>query len=676
MKSANSSTAQREDEISVATAADPYRWLEERHTPECERWIQSQTHRFREYFSDKEQLLVLRRLAGEYVQVEHRDAPGSVAKRVFFKLRDKTHQQHSLFVQDETAGTERLLVGDASSNPYTSMTPYRTSADGQLLAYEVRTGGQQIRSVSVIDVLSGRVMDACVPQGKPRGLSFSTDKSGFHYCFEPAATRGLDNSYHEIRAHHFERQSNDEVILQIPRENGSKLFYSGDDENHAAIFHHKVGSEYCVDFYLSRRRSPHEWQKTFHNRPSPFVPFLHNGKIYAFSRDSAPNGKLVEIDEAGREIKIAIPEHRTEMNQVVLSKAMALVSYIEDLNPRLELWNLDGDGKMSISVPEASTVFLYPNYSDQTDEFFYSVESICSPPAIFRYRCSTGEHTRWWSSSAPSLEEIATTTRMSYSRIDPTPLQMYVVQRSDAARSQPTPFVMTAYGGFGTSVTPQFTALVCMLVRLGFGFALPIIRGGGEFGAAWHGAAKGRNRQVSIDDFTAAAQWLYDSGFADQSRLAIFGGSHAGLVVTAAMVQRPEMYRAVLCLAPLLDMLRYHKFDDAIAWASEYGTADNSDDYDALLRLSPYHNVEQDANYPATLFITGDKDVQCNPMHVRKMAALLQERRAQKHPILVDYSAERGHIPAMPSDVRIEGLAARVYFICRELGVFVSSEGI
>ena len=226
------------------------------------------------------------------------------------------------------------------------------------------------------------------------------------------------------------------------------------------------------------------------------------------------------------------------------------------------------------------------------------------------------------------------------------------------------------------SMTPQFSVLITIMMELGAVFILPHIRGGGEFGNTWHEAGRKRNKQKAFDDFIAAAEWLYREGITTPEKLAIFGGSHSGLLVAAAMIQRPDLFAAVLCIAPLTDMVRYEQFDDAARWRSEFGTAEDPEDFQALYSYSPYHQVRNDANYPATLFVSGDRDDRCNPAHARKMVAQLQEREAQRAPILLDYEELRGHSPVIPLSIRIQALTRRIAFLCRQLKIEVPKGGI
>ena len=218
-------------------------------------------------------------------------------------------------------------------------------------------------------------------------------------------------------------------------------------------------------------------------------------------------------------------------------------------------------------------------------------------------------------------------------------------------------------------MTPQFSVFVAFLMERGCLFALPNIRGGSEFGSQWHDAAKRRKRQVAIDDFLSAGEWLIESGRTKAGKLAIFGGSNSGLLVGAAMTQRPDLFRAVVCMVPMLDMLRYHLFDNAHVWKEEFGTADDPEDCAALLGYSPYHNVRDGTCYPATMIVSGDCDQNCNPLHARKMTARLQAANSSESPIFLDYSRHRGHSPVLPLSERVEALTDRMAFLCDQLNL-------
>jgi prolyl oligopeptidase len=252
---------------------------------------------------------------------------------------------------------------------------------------------------------------------------------------------------------------------------------------------------------------------------------------------------------------------------------------------------------------------------------------------------------------------------------------MYLMGRHDVLAGGAHPIIMTSYGGYGVSMTPQFSVFVAFLVERGCLFAMPNIRGGCEFGAEWHNAAKRRNRQTAYDDFLAAAEWLIKTGRTVPDKLAIFGGSNSGLLVGAAMTQRPDLFRAVVCMVPVLDMLRYHLFDHARVSQDEFGTVENAEDFAALLSYSPYQHVRDGVAYPATMIVSGSADGKCNPMHARKMTARLQAANASPYPVLLDYSEFRGHSPVLPLYERIEALTDRMAFLCDQLQLPVETGG-
>jgi prolyl oligopeptidase len=246
---------------------------------------------------------------------------------------------------------------------------------------------------------------------------------------------------------------------------------------------------------------------------------------------------------------------------------------------------------------------------------------------------------------------------------------MILLEPESKRRLGPQPVVLFGYGGFGAPELPRYSRLAKILVELGATIARPSIRGGSEFGKQWHQAATRGRKQTAVDDFLAAAQWLFSEGLANQWCLAIMGSSNGGLLVAASVVQRPELFAAVVCTGPLTDMVRYERFDHASRWRDEYGTVEDAEDFRALLSYSPYHNVKYTVDYPAILFVTGDADDRCNPAHVRKMAAALQEHAAQQHPIIVDHAQHWGHLSTLSLSERIDALSRKIAFLCEQIDI-------
>ncbi len=287
--------------------------------------------------------------------------------------------------------------------------------------------------------------------------------------------------------------------------------------------------------------------------------------------------------------------------------------------------------------------------------------------SLIRYSAKSNERTLWAKRSMPFDSTDFSHSQIWFMSKDGTRVPMYLVGRRDTLKRSGNPTIMTSYGGYGVSMTPQFSIFVAFLMERGCLFALPNIRGGSEFGVEWHNAAKRLNRQTAYDDFLCAAEWLLKTGRTAPGKLAIFGGSNSGLLVGAALTQRPDLFRAVVCMVPMLDMLRYHLFDYGHIWRSEFGTADDPNDFAVLAKYSPYHRVRDGVAYPATMLVSGDADRNCNPLHARKMTARLQAANASERPIFLDYSKFRGHSPVLPLSERIEALTDRMAFLCDQL---------
>jgi prolyl oligopeptidase len=346
------------------------------------------------------------------------------------------------------------------------------------------------------------------------------------------------------------------------------------------------------------------------------------------------------------------------------------VTYQRGTGRRIPIFDLAGCQLDEIPIGSDETVRVVGGARDG-DEIFLESESFLEPPRLYRYSPGSHERKLWSAQSSPLDSANYRSLQVSYQSKDGTTIPMYLVGRHEVLQRPNNPTILTSYGGYGVSMTPKFGVFVAFLMERGCLFALPNIRGGSEFGVDWHNAAKRRNRQTAYDDFLCAAEWLIKQGRTSPERLAIFGGSNSGLLVGAALTQRPDLFRAVVCIAPLLDMLRYHLFDNAHVWKDEFGTVDDPDDFAALASYSPYHRVKNGVVYPATMIVSGDADRNCNPLHARKMTARLQAASASGRPIFLDYSAFRGHSPVLPLSERVEALTDRMAFLCDQLQLAV-----
>ncbi len=659
-----------EEIIHGVVVTDPYRWLEDRGSVETERWLHEQQQRTAAYFARCPELTAIESRVREYLDVEAIDQPARVQKWYFYRRRRKGREQSCICVRDISSGAETVLVDPASEGKFTSVEIYRIAPDASLLAYTVKHGGEDRRKIRFFDLNQGDRLADKIALGYARGLVFAMD--GYFYAQEIDA----NVSDHEIRYNAFGDAASHRTVYRVPRTPGSKLILSGNAHRLAAIWTRPQGENVVASLAIAGIERFSTWHEVFSDRRLPCGIILHRGHIFALVESASKDSQLVELSEDGRETRTVIPGIAGVLHQIVITRDRIFVSYRSTAGVTvMDMWLMTGERLLSIDLPAGGTIRVQPVYDENADSVFYSHESFDTPPTIYEYNLQT-ETSRIWHERGPCGRSEGLILRDVYiPSKDGTlvPLTIVSPARTEAVTTRPV--IITSYGGFGVSMTPQFSVLVAIMMELGADFAIPHTRGGGEGGSQWHDAGRGRNRQSSFDDFIAAVEWLCIRGLTTPRQIAIFGGSNSGLLVAAAMTQRPDLFGAVLCIAPLLDMVRYEAFDHAAKWRREYGTVEDADDFRALYAYSPYHRVAENVNYPATLFVSGDKDDRCNPAHVRKMAARLQERTAQKSPVIVDYNPERGHSPTLPLSVRVPALARRVAFLCRELHISLANGG-
>jgi prolyl oligopeptidase len=659
-----------EEVIHGVPVSDRYRWLEDRSLLETKHWIELQKEQCNAYFSSCDTLKALRSRVKEFLNVEVVDQPVKVGGYYFYRRRNRDQEQACIYVQETDTAVERLLVDPSDEGPFTSVRIHCIADDAALLAYEVKHGGGDTKDIRIVDVGGARILPDSTGTGYARGFAFDSGKDGFYYCQESANATGD----HLILFHPFFGPVEDRAIFTKARVPGSRLVLIADATRLGAIWIHGHGAAAVCDLFVASRDRDDDWQPVFLNKHVPHLPILHSGRIFVLSYESTPNGQIIELAPDGREIHTVVRKNEIQPQQIVIAGARFFVNCLRNARSSIHSWTLEGEDTGDIDIPTDGSIQLLPQLSSPGASMFYAHESFTQPLRLFEYNTGIEKSSPLFHHVPPRDPDSLKVRALSFFGKDGTAIPITLVGCNEATHTSIQPAIMTSYGGFGVPMTPKFSVLATIMMELGAVFVLPHIRGGGEFGKSWHDAGRARNRQTAIDDFISSAEWLCAEGITAPSKLAIFGGSNSGLLVGAAMTQRPDLFHAVLCIAPLLDMVRYERFDQAVKWQLEYGSVDSAEDFHALHAYSPYHNIEENVDYPATLFVSGDSDDRCNPAHVRKMAASLQQRAAQCNPILVDYSSERGHSPVLPLSVRIDALSLRLAFLCRELQIEVPQE--
>jgi prolyl oligopeptidase len=585
----------------------------------------------------------------------------------------KGQEQPCIYVRDGSDGEDRLLVDPAQrgAGKFGAVKPLRPSTDGRLLLYEIKEGGERTGVFALLDVENGNTLPDVLPRGYLRGFAFAPDCKSFHYVHEAVDAKrpNYRAAYHHVLGTQFGEDR--EVFFAGEGEKIRLGLTSGKER--LAFFVSRFRERTLTDIYLKSFAQEGPPQPIVLGITYSLTFLLMDDRILAITDNNAPNRRIVEIglrDNGDHEWIDIVPESDGRIETSLIVGNRIFVSYMKETIHRVVIFDLAGRNMGEMPVRNNETVRIVGG-SQESDELLLEAESFTDPIGIFRYSAKSNKRVTWAKRNTPFDPADYGCFQTRYMSKDGARIPMYLVGRREVLDGDSNPTIMTSYGGYGVSMTPQFSIFVAFLMERGCLFALPNIRGGSEFGAEWHNAAKRRNRQTAYDDFLWAAEWLIKTRRTDRGRLAIFGGSNSGLLVGAALTQRPDLFAAVVCMVPMLDMLRYHLFDDAHVWKDEFGTVDDPDDFVVLAKYSPYHQVRNGVAYPATMIVSGDADRNCNPLHARKMTARLQAANGSRGPILLDYSKFRGHSPVLPLSERVEALTDRMAFLCDQLQLSV-----
>ena len=655
---------------------DPYRWLEDQNSPRTRAWLEEQTAYTRAYFDaipGREQIRDRVRELMAFKEVI--SEPWNVGDRYFFLKRQEDREQPVIVMRNGLFGEETVLVDPASraTGTSTAVSIVAISQDARFLAYSVRQGGTDHSALEILDIERNTVLPDRLSDGFCTGFAFEPDGTGFYYSHRDL--RDPRPNYKAALRHRFGSDRSQDVEVFFAGE-GPNLFLGILDSPEANLLAYAVfstGKHPTTSIYLHRLEPGAVPRLVLQDIEGCFVPFFAHGQLLAYTDFAAPNFRIVGIafdDPDPEHWRDIVPESDRRIQQFTVAGDRIFVTHVDRFSTQIEAFGIkDGERKDVPFSPHGTIDLLNP--TNRTDSLFYSYTSIAQPPTVYCYDTRQEKSCVWQEPNVPFDPSEIAVEETSYPSKDGSSIPLFLAARKDLLHSGPLPTFLTGYGGFGSCVTPRFTAFATLLIEQGLLFAVPALRGGSELGEQWHQAGKRENRQNSFDDFIAAAEWLISDERCARGRIAIGGGSNAGLLVGAAITQRPDLFRAAICLGPLLDMTRYHLFDFAAGWAEEYGSPEDEQDLHSLLAYSPYHRVQDGADYPAVLLISGDADTRCNPMHARKMAARLQAANRSEHPILLDYKPDWGHTPVQPLSAKIEALTDRLAFLCHELGVHV-----
>lgn len=655
---------------------DPYRWLEDQDSPRTRQWIEEQTHYTRAYFDGIPYRDRIRERVAELLSMDSVAEPWNVGDRYLFLRREKERQQPTIVMREGLFGTDTILVDPLShgEGPTTAISIAGISPNGRFLAYSVRRGGADYSSLEIIDTISKVRINDRLPEAFRTGIAFAPDESGFYYCCRPV--RSSRPNYRAVFWHR----------LGTPQSEDLEVFFAGEESNLNLWFLYSLEADvlcYVVcstgklnrtSVYLHKSPPLGKPRLLLEKVEGCFMPFFVRGQLVAYTDVAAPNFRIVAIDASDpypTHWRDVVPQSERRIQQFAVAGDQIFITCVDRFTPEIVAFDTDGLKSRSVTIPNHAGSVNLLSSATRSNKLFYSYTSVSAPPTLYCYDTEKRQLSICHRPTVPFDGSLIAMEQVTFPSKDGTLVPLFLAARRDLLRAGCLPTFITGYGGFGSCATPHFTAFATFLIEQGFLFAVPAVRGGGELGEGWHAAAQREKRQNSFEDFIAATEWLVWEGRSIPGRIAIGGGSNAGLLMGAVITQRPDLFRAAILLGPLLDMTRYHLFDFAARWAREYGSPDDKQDFTSLLAYSPYHRVREGVEYPAVLFISGDSDTRCNPMHARKMTARVQRATSSRHPILLDYKPNWGHMPVQPLGARIDAITDRLAFVCRELSVKV-----
>lgn len=657
------------DDYHGTAVPDPYRWLEDPQTPETQAWVAAQNELTRHFIDELpvrpqfvERLLTLWNYPKYSAPVQR---PGWS----FFQKNDGLQNQPVLYKQAGDAAPEVLLDPNTLSGDGTiALLSQSYTDDGRYLAYSLSQSGSDWQTIHVREVETGQDTDDVIAWCKFTDAAWLPDNTGFFYARYPAPEEMPDappSTHHRVYFHHLGTpQTADDLVYTRPDAPNLGFHPHVTDDGRYLILHVWDGTDARNRLYYRDLQSDGGFMRLIDVMEAKYQFIANDGPIFYVETDyEAANGRILAIDIKNPE-RAHWREIIPETDQVIEMSRMVnhhlVIDRLHHASHRLYLYRKDGTPAGEISLPVPGSILELTGRAHDKDLYIH-FQSFLYPPTIFRYNFENKEVTAVHQPAVDFDPAHYETRQVFYSSKDGTQVPMFITYKKGIALDGNNPTLLYGYGGFNINLPPMFAPTRLAWLERGGIYAQANLRGGTEYGEAWHQAGMLQNKQNVFDDFIAAAEWLIANSYTRPQKLAIEGRSNGGLLVAACMIQRPDLYGAVHCGVPVIDMLRYHRFTAGRYWVSEYGNAaENPEHFQFMMAYSPLHNVKPGVNYPPLLITTADTDDRVVPMHAKKFAAVLQTADAGTHPLLLRVEMKAGHGLGKPTAKLIEE-AADVY---------------
>ena len=664
--------------------ADPYRWLEAdvRNSKEVAAWTQAENAITRQYLDSIPQRQTIYDRLTKLWNYERYSIPSQKQGKYFYRKNNGLQNQSVLYVADSYLDDGRVLLDPNtwSDDGTISLGSTWLSEEARYLAFSRKDSGSDWSTIYVVEVDSGKQLTDKIEWTRWGNIVWNDDSTGFYYTRYPEPEEGQQFQSQTINPMcYFHKlgtpQSEDQFVYRRQDHPEWSFWITRTEDNQYLVMSIREGTDRQNQVLVRPVSAPHDapWTPIIEDFENQFAFIGNRGNTLFFMTDQdAPTKRIVTLDaiHPGRDhLQEIVPATEATIEDVtILNNNQLVITYLQDVVSKVKIYNLEGQFLRDVKLPGVGSAHGFGGRQDDTETFF-AFTSYATPTSIYRYDLATNQTQQIRAPQVDFNPNQYEVRQAFYNSKDGTRVPIIIAHRRGLKLDGQNPTLLYGYGGFSISLTPYFSVEYAVWMEMGGVVAVPNLRGGGEYGKAWHEAGKVLNKQNVFDDFIAAAEWLIDEGYTSSSKLAIRGGSNGGLLVGACMTQRPELFGACLPAVGVMDMLRFHQFTAGHFWQVEYGSADDPAEFKVLYGYSPYHNIRPDTNYPATMVSTADTDDRVVPMHSFKFSAALQHAQAGPAPILLRIESRAGHGAGTPITKRIDAAADRWSFLYKNLNM-------
>lgn len=669
----------QQDSYFGTTIADPYRWLEDANSAETGEWVTAQNKLTQSYLGTIPERAAIKQRLTKLWNYERFSTPTKQGGRYFYSRNDGLQNQAVLYTVKKLTDEPRLLLdpNTLSTDGTVALAGTSISPNGKYLAYATSASGSDWNEWKVRDIESGKDLTDHIKWAKFSGASWTKDNKGFFYSRYDApneATKLADiNYFQKLYFHKIGTPQSDDVLV-FDRPDQKEWAFGGstvsDDGNYLIITATQGTERKNRVFYKDLRQKNAKVVGLLEEFDASYSFIDNDGPVFFFKTDNkAPKSRVIAIDTrkpAPADWKEIVPQSAETLVAVNLINNQLVLDYLKDAQTQIKIVDVNGKLVREVALPGIGSAGGFAGKRGDT-ETFYSFTSFTTPATIYRYDMKSGKSTVYRQPKVDFDPNAFETRQQFFTSRDGTKVPMFIVSKKGMKLDGSNPTYLYGYGGFNISLTPSFSVANLAWVEMGGVYVMANLRGGGEYGEAWHQAGTKLNKQNVFDDFIGAAQWLVDNKVTSPSKLAIGGGSNGGLLVGAAMTQRPDLFAAAIPQVGVLDMLRFHKFTVGWGWVPDYGSSDDAEQFKALVKYSPLHNLKAGGCYPATMITTADHDDRVVPAHSFKFAAAAQAAQGGAAPVLIRIDSKAGHGAGKPTTKQIEEVADRWGFLSRSL---------